>query len=257
MGRLALGRFVMLAGRMLMAAASGVQTTTIGSVRFDGSNDYLDRNADLTGNADGKVGTVAFWLDLKGGDGGLMRIIDTTNSFFEARRTTSNEIKIRGFNSSSTEILTITSNSTYTASSGLIHVMASWGLANGVTHLYINGSDDEAAGSTATDDNIDYTRANFSIGATTGGTQFLDAEVADFYFTQEYIDLSQAANRQKFYFNGSPVDLGSDGSTPTGNQPIVFQHIDAGGTASDFATNLGYGGGMVERGTLTAGADIS
>ena len=42
-------------------------------VNFDGSNDYLTRGADLTGNADGKKGIIYFRFLLNGGDGERQR----------------------------------------------------------------------------------------------------------------------------------------------------------------------------------------
>lgn len=42
---------------------------------------------------------------------------------------------------------------------------------------------------------------------------------------------------------GNPVDLGADGSTPTGTAPILYLSCQS-GTADDFLTNLGSGGGV-------------
>jgi hypothetical protein len=49
------------------------------------------------------------------------------------------------------------------------------------------------------------------------------ADVADVYFAPgQFLDLSIPGNVAKFISAGKPVDLGSDGSTPTGIAPLVF-----------------------------------
>src|SRR3546814_17811034 len=67
-----------------------------------------------------------------------------------------------------------------------------------------------------------------------------------------YIDLSVTANRRKFVGSGAAtsVDLGADGSTPTGTAPLVFLS----GATADWHTNKGAGGGFTENGALTDAA---
>jgi len=66
--------------------------------------------------------------------------------------------------------------------------------------------------------------------------------------TNEFVDLSIEANRRKFIDAiGKPVDLGVDGSTPTGTAPLIFLS----GTTIDWHTNKGSGGGFTEVGALT------
>lgn len=72
-------------------------------------------------------------------------------------------------------------------------------------------------------------------------------DVAEGYFnTAEYLDLSDSSNIALFIDSGgAPVDLGSDGSNPTGTAPYAFFHIaDTSTTPSDFETNLGSGGSV-------------
>lgn len=74
-------------------------------------------------------------------------------------------------------------------------------------------------------------------------------DMADVYFAPgQFLDLTVEANRRKFIdANGKPVDLGADGSTPTGTAPAVFFS----GDASGFATNKGTGGAFTLTGSLT------
>lgn len=52
--------------------------------------------------------------------------------------------------------------------------------------------------------------------------------------------------------DGSPVDLGEDGSTPTGIAPAIFFHRADGAAASTFTTNRGTGGVFTVVGDITA-----
>lgn len=59
------------------------------------------------------------------------------------------------------------------------------------------------------------------------------------------------ATLAKFYSGGKPVNLGADGSTPTGTAPAVFCRRAPAAAASTFATNLGTGGSFTTIGALT------
>lgn len=72
------------------------------------------------------------------------------------------------------------------------------------------------------------------IGAGTSG--HIVGDLRDFYLnTDEYVDISDAGIRARFY-NSGHVDLGPDGSLPTGNQPALFLS----GPKEEWLTNKGY-----------------
>jgi hypothetical protein len=73
------------------------------------------------------------------------------------------------------------------------------------------------------------------------------------WFNTEYIDFSQEANRLKFFdaFN-NPVDLGADGSTPTGSQPLIYMN-----EGFHLGTNLGSGGNFTPQNTPTDGGYVN
>jgi hypothetical protein len=56
----------------------------------------------------------------------------------------------------------------------------------------------------------------------------------------------------KFYSGSCPVDLGADGSTPTGVSPAVYLTRGPTAPASDFGVNRGTGGSLTTMGTPTA-----
>ena len=92
----------------------------------------------------------------------------------------------------------------------------------------------------------------FYLGQIQNGNSKLEADIADFWIdTGTYIDLSVEANRRKFIdAAGNPVDLGSDGSAPTGSSPELFLS----GDTATWHTNDGAGGGFSEIGALTDAA---
>jgi len=218
---------------------------------YDGTNDFASRGAGLTGAADGKVGIVSFWVRLDGGDGSSQHILQTlTVASILFQRFSDDKFYIICRKTDLTNIMLVASNTTYTTADGWIHVLASWNLATPEAHLFINNINDEAAGSTETDDTIDYTAADWFIGANNAGAAKLNGCLSEFYLnTAEFLDISNAANRAKFISGGKPVDLGADGSTPTGTAPIIYA------SDGDPSTNAGGGGNFSITGALSACSD--
>lgn len=233
----------------------GLAAYTANAIHFDGTNDWLNRGADLSSNADGKAGIFSCWVRLTGAGAANQSIFlsrDAQIGWQIAWATATSTFNIAGRNSANTTILSMLSASTYTSADGWIHILASWNLAAGYGAYYINDASDLAGSPTLTNDTIDYTRTEHTVGATTGGTSKLEGDLADLYVNYATsLDLSVEANRRKFISaTGKPVSLGADGSTPTGSQPIVFL---ANPTAT-WQNNLGSGGNFTENGALTDAA---
>jgi len=69
------------------------------------------------------------------------------------------------------------------------------------------------------------TRSLTTIGAEESGSDAFAGELSDLWveFGKGYVDLSVEANRRKFIdASGNPVDLGADGTKPTGNIPDIY-----------------------------------
>ena len=224
------------------------------AVNFDGTANYLT-SATMTGVSDGTKGTLSYWLNLAAEDGFDLRIYASDVKFY-TQRNSSDIIEVVGNepNNNSPNHLRLESNSTYTVSSGWIHVLASWDIAAGVGHLYINDVDDLNTGTDLYDnsDNIDYDNGPFVVGARDGPFDQLNGDLADLWIDYDtYIDFSVEANRRKFIDSGgNPVYLGDDGSIPTGSAPEIFLS----GDTVDWHTNKGTGGGFTENGALTDAA---
>ena len=227
-------------------------TITDNSVNFDGSNDYLTRGGALTGLSDGDAGSTSFWFKLNGGDGSDVSIFTDNAGHVHIRRGSDNKIRLLMHTSGAVELVDIQTSDTYTADGNWHHCMASWNTTSDTQHLYIDGVDQLSVNNSATG-TIDYTQTDYAVGARTSGTNKINSDLAEFYFTNEYLDLSQASNRLKFLTaTGAPASLGSDGSTPTGTAAVVYLS----GATSTWHTNDGTGGGFTENGALTDGSTI-
>ena len=206
---------------------------TVGAATFDGA-DELKRNAPGVFPSDGKEFAFSLWFNLADED-------DATQVFFSCNTGSSNKFLLQrslsggaqdnnlavvGRDASNNLNLYIetllNSNGQFDSSSrnpNWNHVLCSGNLATSTAHLYANGV------------NVFDTTAD--------------------YFVNSNIDFSSSTNREKFRSSGgAAVDVGSDGSTPTGSSPLVYLHLDSGETGNNFASNAGTGGDL----SVTAGA---
>lgn len=223
----------------------------VDAVIFDGTNDEMNRGGGLTGAADGKQGLVSAWINFQGGDGALQQIFSNTGGFFEFRKSADNTLRVAAADALGNGILQINSSTTYTAASGWLPIAASWNLATGATHLFVGGVDVEAAGAVATDENIDYTRADWFFGNWDVSSARLNAFAAEMYFTTTYLDISIPANLRRLRSSGrKPANPGASGALVTGTSPLVYFSVRPGQVASVFATNRGTGGDFAITGAL-------
>lgn len=238
-------------------------TWSIDSADFDGSNDYMRRGAGLTGAADSKSGTFSAWIRLDGGDGSGLRILSANTTLAGATssvviaRPAGNRFQFICRNSSGGDLLEMVTAATYTAGASFLHVLASWKLDTALArHIYVNDADDTGTVSDFTDGTIDYTVADWAIGAIANGNSKFNGCLAELWFAPGvYLDLSVEANRRKFISDdGKAVFLGTDGSLPTGTAPLVYTHLDDGEAVANFATNRGSGGDFAITGTLETGS---
>jgi hypothetical protein len=225
------------------------------AVSFDGAT-YLTRGADLTGAADSKLWTVSVWVRVLAGDGVEGRILASATavggSTFRTRlaKLSVDRFGSAGFNAAAATILSGNAavNDTMEVADGWVHCLVSVDMADASKrHVYINDVFDANFG-TYTDDIIDFTLADWSIGADPDGSLPITASVADLWHAPGvYIDFSQPGNRRKFISAARrPVYLGENGEKPTGAAPIVFMS----GPTANWHLNRGTGGAFA----VTAGA---
>lgn len=224
----------------------------VSAVNFDGTNDGMNLGAGLAGAVDNKQGLISLWVKHNGSAGIRERYqvsVQATGSATQrhyAEKNAVDQFEITARNTGSTEILNIHSSALSLGS--WTHLIASWDLSNSSKrHLYVNGTSDLTV-VTYTNDTIDWTFGDWYIGQQGSGIQRLNADLAEFYFTTTYLDLSVQSNRELFRSPaGKPVNLGSDGSTPLGSQPLIYLH----GPSGSFDDNFGSAGAFTVIGALT------
>tara|TARA_R100001129_G_scaffold150906_2_gene113066 strand:- start:617 stop:2767 length:2151 start_codon:yes stop_codon:yes gene_type:complete len=210
---------------------------------FDGSSDDLTVSS-LTGAADSKLFT--FSCNFKRRNTGNRHIFHLVNSGTTAFvvQVEDSGLLIIGSNASNSAIL-FYSGGTDLEQGKYYSLQISCDMSDtSKRHVLLDGVDAGGNFSVYTDDSINFTVSDYTIGGYTSGTQF-KGEISDFYFQDgEYIDLS-ASNPFFDTDTNKPKNLGADGSEPTGTSPLIYLPIrghDAGnnkGTGGNFTVNDG------------------
>ncbi len=225
----------------------------INAVDFD-TTAHINRDADLTGNADGKNGTLSVWLKIEGSDDAELTIFGNEGNFYQFRRDTGNKFDLLGFDNpiAADIVVRAQSNKTYVTEDKWIHVLIAWNTAASAIDFYINDNNtiNRSIAVNKTDDIVGYERTDWAIGSNQAGGSDWNGCISELWHSvDEYVNISIEANRRKFVTaNVEAVNLGSDGSNPTGNSPILYFR----GNAAGYLTNSGTGGDFgTTIGTLT------
>jgi hypothetical protein len=234
--------------------------TTAVAVAFDGTNDYLTRGGNLTGIANSSTGILSAWVNFANTPVGGLNIF--ANDLFTANLAINvngdDKIAIDIAESTFTDYLLLMTTAGVPSPTGWVHILSSWDVnaAAGLrtAHLYITDTDGLTI---ATDTGSAFaaelaTASEWVVGVDPSLSQKAAFDLAELYYAPgEYLDFSVEANRRLFISAaGEPVDLGADGSTPTGSQPLVYLSIRDAQAASEFATNRGTGGNFTVNGEL-------
>jgi hypothetical protein len=244
---------------LMVSPAAGTDTAPPGfpvnAVHFDGTNDHLNRGAGLTGGSDGNSILISLWFNFTGGDGVAQYFFTDSSNKILIHRRTSGLFQFRLRSAAPATLWEIDTTASYTTASnpGWHHMLIAAELdGTPVGQIYI---DDSAAPFTVAEalatGSIDWTETDYFVGSTQVPGSRLNGDFAEVYITDEYLDISIEANRRKFVTGGiKPVDLGGDGSDPTGTAPLIFMS----GDTDTWHTNKGSGGGFTENGALTDAA---
>ena len=218
------------------ASVSAVRTTlglgsltyplmNYGGYQFDGSTDYLDGNA-LTGIADGKKGTVVFFLRFANAASATEEYMANTGAAWRIIRVTDGRAQIIAENAAGTVILSlITTGTAPLAAAGTYVVMYSFDLATaGSGRIYVNDVAQTFTETTFTDDTINYTETEYSLGANALGSNKMTGDMYVVWFDPTTnLEFNTESVRRKFAdVNNVPVFMGSHGELPTGTPPILF-----------------------------------
>lgn len=216
---------------------------TPNAVEFDGST-YLNGANPFPTNS--KRYTGSFWIKINEVDGALVDISNNQGAWPRIYRQGGGDNRFR-FRSNSVDI---NSNTSSLLGGSWNHVLYSFDASDPTKrHIYINDIDEFGGAITYIDAAID---------SSSGGPYFLGGrdfantnayEIADWWMDSgTYIDFSIEANRRKFIDeNGRAVNLGTDGSRPTGRTPDIFLS----GDTATWHTNDGSATGFTENGALT------
>lgn len=232
----------------------GAAVWSFDSTSFNGTSQRLSRGAALDNLADdGQVGTISVWVKMAGDNFGPVVANNATR--FYVRQAASQSLQFRGYNSSGTQVMLL---QTYSLPlNEWVHVLASWDLSTaGRYYVYTNGVQSGLQSTTftagGTIDYVDASSVNFYIGGN-ASAQWWSGCLTELWFDDSYTAYS-AGFLAKFYSSGNPVNLGADGSTPTGTQPCLYMHEASG--AWDNTSNVGSGGAFtVAAGPLSTCSD--
>lgn len=126
-------------------------------------------------------------------------------------------------------------------------------------HMYQGDTEVQGTPSTNTSGDVGVNSATVwgFMGSPTGA-QKTPADLSDVWFDDAALDFSSEAVRRNFIdADGKPVDLGTDGSTPTGAAPLIYFRRVPGESAASYAVNKGSAQDFVVNGTLTDSAQGS
>lgn len=245
----------------LFMGYGGAPAFLVDAANFDGTNDFMLATG-ITAPANAKTGIFSCWFRV-GATPTLPHVLLTNAPWGDnsglgiavvLEGSVDDKIHIYGYDPPDgvNLVLDMQTNSTFASSGTWRHILASWDLAAGVTHLYIDDASDKTT-NTATDSNIIYNTGRWTVGEDDSVNSFKwNGDIAELYFAPgQYLDFSVASNRRKFRTSGGkPVDLGSTGSTPTGSAPLIYLHLNDGEAVANFATNDAGNGNFSITGTL-------
>lgn len=229
---------------LLGAGNRSSAAATNNAVTFDGSTTYTNSVA-LTGLSNSKVGLFSTWVKFAVG-GDLTQQVFAANAAsggrFIIKRRNTDDLQILAQNAANAGIIESYSaaGTLIDSTRGWLHIAISYDLAAARLQIYLNGSANTPQTFTLTNDTVAYTNGNLAFFNSSGaGSDVIFADIYDYYWNPASgLDLS--TNITKFISGGCPVSLGTDGSTPTGSQPILFFS----GASATWTTNKGSGGAV-------------
>jgi chitodextrinase len=229
-----------------VVTANVVNPYVANATSFNGTANYMSRNADFTGLADSNQGLLSFWIKLASGNSTTQKIFVEGNGHFEIYRGSDNWLYIRGYNSAGTRILDVeySSPNLFVAGMPWTHVCLSWNSAG--AWLQVNGSTvNGTVFAFPSSGNVNLSGGGqWWFGADAVNSHLLNGCVSEFWFNPEY----QATNIVDAFRDsgtGNPRDLGANGSLPTGSQPVIYlkNPFDSFGVNSGSGGSFGTSGG--------------
>jgi hypothetical protein len=221
-------------------------------VVFDGLEDWLDLQSELSGVVDGYQLTGSIWFKRVGLGATYCLGPEAAGSSapHQLEWTAANEFRIEWRKSGGGTACDL-SSSPLSDTSAWHHVVFSLDTMDATrSRIYVDGQPDLAQ-NLVTPVSLDFTGSQWGLFADQAGELKYDGEVAELWLALNvYIDVADPAELAKFRQNGKPVDLGQSGELVTGTPPTIYLSARAGDPASVFAANRGTGGSFVTHGAL-------
>lgn len=241
------------AGNRVANKTAGGGAFTYPSAVFDGSQS-ITRAGTLTG-ATGNYAKVTLSVWVKPSTNfDIVNFVYEQGGYITIWRTGSNLIQVDAYTQAGVKVVDLNSGISQVDSGTWYHVLVGWDLGtSGARYIYIDGVDCTTPVTFTTSNTVYFGNDPWGFCNNSSGTQAAEAKISELWFSNDYIDLSNSANRAKFRTaGGHPANLGADG-TAVGMTPLVYFHTPP----NNWHTNLGTGGTMTLGGTITdGGADI-
>lgn len=220
---------------------------------FDGVTGYLSRNGAAAELSNSKKFSCSFFvtLDSSNDERALFQTADASSaSIFGLIRTSSNRILL----ASGSTLTATTTGSVLPSGSFFVQICVDLSDTS-KRFVYIDGLQVLTTWTTYENLEIQFASAVKSAIAARANdfTSKLDGKLSEFYFTTDYIDFSQEANRLKFRDAfGNPVALLPQIEAGEIPNPAIYMRFDP----ANFGKNHGTGGDFAVNGTITDGGQL-
>jgi hypothetical protein len=200
----------------------------------------------MTGAVDSKKWIISFWFRATANSGWFSLFGGTLSRGFAIGRTADGAgYYLIGADSAAENAATVIANAAPPAAGVWHHVIATADPSGTpVRQCFINGVDQEGTlGFAQNANNVNFAVADTWRVGSSPGYNFTNGDIAELYMAANQSMVLNTTNVQKFRSAaGRPVDLGTNGATPTGTAPTLYFSVRSGGVANDFKTNRGTGG---------------
>lgn len=222
-------------------------------VFFDGTNDFLNAGATLTGAADSKLWTCSMWLRTSSAIDTLLTFNDTGSALSRSRFVvlSGNTIEITGVVGGLNQLRATTAGTISTT--GWTHFLFSVDMANTANRsIYLNDALDSTTWTSYVDTALDFTEGDFYVGQRGDGSGRFTGYMADVQmWLGTYVDFSTTANRRLF-IDGSGKPVNPSIAEASLGTPI----LRLSGPLGTWHTNKGSGGGFTLTGALDSAGFI-
>lgn len=237
------------AGSLGANKAIVIATFTVNTALMSASN-YARRSTAPTGLADSTTYTLSCFAEFTAGDGVDQTVFDISNGTaakLRLRKTSANSLVFDTWTPGGSSLATMTTSGTVTVASGRVHIYVCVNQTNtALCKFYVNGTNvrtDSSIGNAAACDLVPST-PKYSFARNGGDTSTADVRISEFWFDDIYLD-----SPSLFATGNTPIDIGTNGETPTGSAPAFY--FSRNGSGNSWATDSsGNGNNLTVTGTL-------